>query len=110
MSGEGPKDAPVLDTSSAPAYARRIEAKKPDLLLTEEHQMCPGCGEPLAVRQHHRAHCGGNEQRRGDLEGEDVAGEQQLRERRYVAIGGTSLAREPARGDAAQRPRKPAAH
>jgi 2-oxoglutarate ferredoxin oxidoreductase subunit beta len=24
---------------------------KPELLLTQEHQMCPGCGEPLAVRQ-----------------------------------------------------------
>ena len=24
---------------------------KPDLLLTQEHHMCPGCGEPLAVRQ-----------------------------------------------------------
>jgi 2-oxoglutarate ferredoxin oxidoreductase subunit beta len=42
---------PILDTSTAPAHARRIEANKPDLLLTEEHQMCPGCGEPLAVRQ-----------------------------------------------------------
>ena len=28
-----------------------VEAQKPDLLLTEEHHMCPGCGEPLAVRQ-----------------------------------------------------------
>jgi 2-oxoglutarate ferredoxin oxidoreductase subunit beta len=42
---------PVLDTSTAPTGARRIEANKPDLLLTEEHQLCPGCGEPLAVRQ-----------------------------------------------------------
>jgi len=43
---------PVLDTSTAPASgARRVEAQKPDLLLTEEHQMCPGCGEPIAVRQ-----------------------------------------------------------
>jgi 2-oxoglutarate ferredoxin oxidoreductase subunit beta len=44
-------DGPVLDTSTPPRGARRIEANKPDLLLTEEHQMCPGCGEPLAVRQ-----------------------------------------------------------
>jgi 2-oxoglutarate/2-oxoacid ferredoxin oxidoreductase subunit beta len=42
----------IIDTSSAPTVpARRVEARKPDLLLTEEHQMCPGCGEPLAVRQ-----------------------------------------------------------
>jgi len=43
---------PVLDTSSAPASgARQVEARKPDLLLTQEHHMCPGCGEPIAVRQ-----------------------------------------------------------
>ena len=43
---------PVVDTSTAPASgARRVEALKPDLLLTQEHQMCPGCGEPIAVRQ-----------------------------------------------------------
>lgn len=42
---------PVLDASAAPgADARLIEAHKPDLLLTEEHMLCPGCGEPLAVR------------------------------------------------------------
>ena len=35
----------------APAGARMVEALKPDLLLTQEHHMCPGCGEPLAVRQ-----------------------------------------------------------
>ena len=42
---------PLLDTSTAPANARKVEQYKPDLLLTPEHQMCPGCGEPLAVRQ-----------------------------------------------------------
>ena len=42
---------PVLDTSTAPLDARLIEPNKPALLLTEEHHMCPGCGEPLAVRQ-----------------------------------------------------------
>jgi 2-oxoglutarate ferredoxin oxidoreductase subunit beta len=42
---------PVLDTSTPPVDARRIEPNKPALLLTEEHHMCPGCGEPLAVRQ-----------------------------------------------------------
>jgi 2-oxoglutarate ferredoxin oxidoreductase subunit beta len=41
---------PVLDTSSAPAGARVVERNKPELLLTQEHQMCPGCGEPVAVR------------------------------------------------------------
>ena len=42
----------IIDTSSAPTVpARKVEARKPDLLLTREHQMCPGCGEPLAVRQ-----------------------------------------------------------
>ena len=42
----------IIDTSSAPtAPARKVEALKPDLLLTQEHHMCPGCGEPLAVRQ-----------------------------------------------------------
>jgi 2-oxoglutarate ferredoxin oxidoreductase subunit beta len=41
---------PVLDTSAAPTGARVVERLKPDLLLTQEHQMCPGCGEPIAVR------------------------------------------------------------
>lgn len=27
-----------------------VGTKKPDLLLTETHHMCPGCGEPLALR------------------------------------------------------------
>ena len=43
---------PVIDTSTAPAGgARMVEAQLPDLLLTQEHHMCPGCGEPIAVRQ-----------------------------------------------------------
>jgi 2-oxoglutarate ferredoxin oxidoreductase subunit beta len=41
---------PVLDTSAAPTGARVVEPLTPDLLLTQEHQMCPGCGEPIAVR------------------------------------------------------------
>src|SRR3984893_6369859 len=41
---------PVLDTSAAPADARKVGELKPDLLLTQQHHMCPGCGEPLAVR------------------------------------------------------------
>jgi 2-oxoglutarate ferredoxin oxidoreductase subunit beta len=42
----------VIDTTTAPAAgARQVEAQLPDLLLTQEHHMCPGCGEPIAVRQ-----------------------------------------------------------
>ena len=41
---------PVLDTASPPEGARKIADLKPDLLLTGEHNLCPGCGEPLAVR------------------------------------------------------------
>ncbi|MEX2256205.1 MAG: hypothetical protein WEC34_12260, partial [Acidimicrobiia bacterium] len=48
--GPGPL-GPVLDTSVAPTTgARMVEAHKPELLLTEDHSLCPGCGEPLAVR------------------------------------------------------------
>jgi 2-oxoglutarate ferredoxin oxidoreductase subunit beta len=42
----------LIDTSAPPTVpARKVEQQKPELLLTQEHQMCPGCGEPLAVRQ-----------------------------------------------------------
>ena len=41
---------PILDTSSAPSDARKVGDLKPDLLLTGEHHLCPGCGEPLALR------------------------------------------------------------
>jgi 2-oxoglutarate ferredoxin oxidoreductase subunit beta len=41
---------PVLDTSTAPDRARKVANLKPDLLLSQEHHMCPGCGEPLALR------------------------------------------------------------
>jgi 2-oxoglutarate ferredoxin oxidoreductase subunit beta len=42
----------TLDTSAPPSVpARKVEALKPDLLFSQEHHMCPGCGEPLAVRQ-----------------------------------------------------------
>jgi 2-oxoglutarate ferredoxin oxidoreductase subunit beta len=30
--------------------AERVGDFKPDLLLTQEHHLCPGCGEPLAAR------------------------------------------------------------
>ena len=42
----------IINTSSPPTVpARMVEALKPALLLTQEHHMCPGCGEPLAIRQ-----------------------------------------------------------
>ncbi len=42
----------TLDTSAPPTVpARKVEEIKPKLLITQEHHMCPGCGEPLAVRQ-----------------------------------------------------------
>ncbi len=41
---------PILDATLVPTDARRVEDKKPDLLLTQTHSMCPGCGEPIAVR------------------------------------------------------------
>jgi 2-oxoglutarate/2-oxoacid ferredoxin oxidoreductase subunit beta len=44
-------DTTVLDTSRPPTVpARVVEPHKPELLLTEDHSLCPGCGEPLAVR------------------------------------------------------------
>jgi len=46
----GSPAGPVLDTSAQPAGARKIADLKPDLLLTGDHNLCPGCGEPLAVR------------------------------------------------------------
>lgn len=42
---------PVLDTSTPPDVPSRVvEPKTPELLLSHTHQLCPGCGEPLAVR------------------------------------------------------------
>jgi 2-oxoglutarate ferredoxin oxidoreductase subunit beta len=41
---------PVLDTTVAPTNARKVGDLTPELLLTGEHHMCPGCGEPLALR------------------------------------------------------------
>jgi 2-oxoglutarate/2-oxoacid ferredoxin oxidoreductase subunit beta len=40
----------VLDTTAVPTDARKVEQLKPDLLLSPEHHMCPGCGEPLVLR------------------------------------------------------------
>jgi 2-oxoglutarate ferredoxin oxidoreductase subunit beta len=41
---------PTIDTSTVPEGARQVGALKPELLLTGEHNLCPGCGEPLALR------------------------------------------------------------
>lgn len=42
---------PVIDTSIAPASgARVVEPQLPQLLFTNTHHLCPGCGEPLAIR------------------------------------------------------------
>jgi 2-oxoglutarate ferredoxin oxidoreductase subunit beta len=42
----------LIDTSAPPTVpARKVEDAKPTLLLTQEHHLCPGCGEPLAIRQ-----------------------------------------------------------
>jgi 2-oxoglutarate ferredoxin oxidoreductase subunit beta len=44
-------DRPVVDTSAAPTVrARKVGDLTPELLLTQEHNLCPGCGEPLALR------------------------------------------------------------
>lgn len=44
-------EARVLSTDTAPDEAARvIEPARPKLLRGEEHDLCPGCGEPLAVR------------------------------------------------------------
>ena len=39
-----------LPTDAAPSGAHRVGDLKPDLLLSQEHHMCPGCGEPLVIR------------------------------------------------------------
>jgi len=42
---------PVLDTTVAPgAGARVVEPQLPRLLFNNTHHLCPGCGEPLAIR------------------------------------------------------------
>jgi 2-oxoglutarate ferredoxin oxidoreductase subunit beta len=41
----------TVDTSAPPdAAARRVGDMTPPLLLSEDHDLCPGCGEPLALR------------------------------------------------------------
>jgi 2-oxoglutarate ferredoxin oxidoreductase subunit beta len=42
---------PVLPTDAPPETpARRAGAFKPSLLLHDDHDLCPGCGEPVAIR------------------------------------------------------------
>lgn len=44
-------DRKPIDTSKAPEEAARVVAPmSPPLLLSEDHDLCPGCGEPLALR------------------------------------------------------------
>src|ERR671910_2717780 len=50
MTNDAMPAGPVLDTSVAPTKAKKVGDLKPDLLLTQEHNLCPGCGEPLALR------------------------------------------------------------
>ena len=40
----------MIDTTAPPDHAKKVADLKPDLLLTPEHHLCPGCGEPLALR------------------------------------------------------------
>lgn len=40
----------IIPTAAPPAGAREVAPLTPELLLTQEHHLCPGCGEPLAVR------------------------------------------------------------
>ncbi|MEO6468094.1 MAG: thiamine pyrophosphate-dependent enzyme [Acidimicrobiia bacterium] len=37
-------------TQPTDVQLRQVGHKLPELLLTQEHHMCPGCGEPLALR------------------------------------------------------------
>lgn len=44
-------DDGVLDTRNPPTEpAERVGDTRPCLLLSEDHDLCPGCGEPLALR------------------------------------------------------------
>jgi 2-oxoglutarate ferredoxin oxidoreductase subunit beta len=41
----------AIDTTHPPGEgARQVGARTPSLLLTETHGLCPGCGEPVALR------------------------------------------------------------
>lgn len=43
--------ASILRTDRAPEVpAKKVASFKPTLLQTEDHHLCPGCGEPVAIR------------------------------------------------------------
>ena len=44
------KDERSIDTSRAPGAGAHLQSGNPSLLLHEDHDLCPGCGEPLALR------------------------------------------------------------
>lgn len=47
----GGRSRSLVPTGEAPGGgARKVGDHKPGLLISEEHGMCPGCGEPLALR------------------------------------------------------------
>jgi 2-oxoglutarate ferredoxin oxidoreductase subunit beta len=42
---------PILETNAPPSQpAKRVGDIRPSLLLSEDHDLCPGCGEPIALR------------------------------------------------------------
>jgi 2-oxoglutarate/2-oxoacid ferredoxin oxidoreductase subunit beta len=40
----------IPTVAAPPIPSRKVAATTPDLLLTEDHHFCPGCGEPVALR------------------------------------------------------------
>jgi 2-oxoglutarate ferredoxin oxidoreductase subunit beta len=45
------REPTILDTENPPGIpAQRVGDTKPKLLLSEDHDLCAGCGEPLALR------------------------------------------------------------
>lgn len=51
MSSKPERSGNIIQTDTPPAEgARQIMGYKPDLLLSEDHHLCPGCGEPMAIR------------------------------------------------------------
>jgi 2-oxoglutarate ferredoxin oxidoreductase subunit beta len=41
---------PVIDSSAPPDDATLVDDFTPDLVDVAEHHLCPGCGEPIAIR------------------------------------------------------------
>ncbi|MBW2232442.1 MAG: hypothetical protein JRH17_18800 [Deltaproteobacteria bacterium] len=51
MSGDGNRTRFVVRTDRVPEQpARRVGEQRPGLLRSEDHDLCPGCGEPVALR------------------------------------------------------------